>query len=320
MQYYFDNDSTNPFYNHAVEYFFAMHKIPVFILWHNKDAILLGKNQNLYREVNLNYANENGITLVRRLSGGGCIYTDEKNMQYTFVESDDYANDFKHFAQMMIAQMEKMGLNPEFSGRNDILIDGKKISGNAQYIKNSMVVHHGTILFDIDSEKMSKSLTPQKIKFEGKAVKSAASRITTINDMIDMEYDEFFNKIKKGIIEDNKLLPYTLNDEDKEEVMEYKKMFEDHDFIYSKGETSANYQKKHDFGIVEYSYNIKENLLEDFKIEGDFFSKKDISEFCNMFEGKSFTIDEFHNILKKIDINEYIVGMNEKVFLGDIFD
>lgn len=320
MKYYFNNDSVDPYYNFAVEYFFAKHNIPVFILWRNKDSILLGKNQNIYREVNLKYTEENGINLVRRLSGGGCIYTDEKNMQYTFIESQNYANDFKHFANMIINQMKKMGLNPEFSGRNDILIDGKKISGNAQYMKNSMVVHHGTILFDIGFEKMMHSLTPQKIKFEGKAIKSVESRITTINDMIDMEYDEFFKKIKNGIIEDNNLEEYVLNDSEKEEVNKYIDLFKNEEFIYSKGETTANYQRKHKFGVVEYSYNIKDNLIDSFKIEGDFFSNKDISEFCDMFVGKAMTIDGFHNVLNDVNIGEYIVGMDEKVFLGDIFD
>ncbi|MDU3193126.1 MAG: lipoate protein ligase C-terminal domain-containing protein, partial [Finegoldia magna] len=146
------------------------------------------------------------------------------------------------------------------------------------------------------------------------------SRITTINDMIDMEYDEFFNKIKNGIIEDNNLEEYVLNDSEKEEVNKYIDLFKNEEFIYSKGETTANYQRKHKFGVVEYSYNIKDNLIDSFKIEGDFFSNKDISEFCDMFVGKAMTIDGFHNVLHDVNIGEYIVGMDEKVFLGDIFD
>lgn len=320
MEFYFDNDSTNPFYNHALEYFFVMHRLPVFILWRNKDAILLGRNQNLYREINLKYVEENNIFLVRRLSGGGCIYTDERNMQYTFVEGNEFSNNFKFFANMIINQLAKIGLRAEFTGRNDILIDGKKISGNAQYMKNSMVVHHGTILYDISKEKLMNSLTPQKIKFQGKSVKSVSSRVSTIKDMVDMTYDEFFERVKNGIIEDNKLKVYKLTDADREEILGYEKMFRNKDFIYSRKKTEANYQVKHNFGLVEYSYSIKNNLVESFEIEGDFFSNKDIRDLCNLFLGKSMTIEAFREVLSGVDLGEYIVGMDKKVFLGDIFD
>lgn len=319
LKYYFNNDSRNPYYNHALEYFFANHKIPIFMLWSNDDAVLLGKHQNIFREVDLSYAKNNDIELVRRLSGGGAIYTDPLNMQFSFVESQAYGNDFKYFAGLMINQLKKLGIEAEFTGRNDILVDSSKVSGNAQYMKNSMVVHHGSILYNINMEKLSHVLTPQKIKFQGKEVKSVQSRIKTLSDMVDLDSKEFFKKIQDGIIEDLKLEEYKIDDRYHDEIESYVEKFKDDYFVLGHGLTKANYQVKHPYGVVEYSYDINKAYIENFAIEGDFFSKKDLEEFIQKFEGKKMDVGVFEEILSHVDIDEYIVGMNKKDFIGDMF-
>ncbi|MDY6065675.1 MAG: lipoate--protein ligase [Finegoldia sp.] len=319
LKYYFKNDSRDPYYNHALEYFFANHKLPIFMLWSNDDAILLGRHQNLFREVDVKYARDNNIKLVRRLSGGGAIYTDPLNAQFTFIESQDRGNDFKYFAELIIEQLAKFGIKAEFVGRNDIHVNGSKVSGNAQYMKNSMVVHHGTILYNVNMEKLSHALTPQKIKFEGKQVKSVQSRVTTLSDMVDLDSKGFFAAIQDGIINDLNLEEYKLDEKDKDEIESYVQKFKDEDFILGQGATKARYQVKHPFGIVEYVYDINNGKMENFAIEGDFFSNKDIEEFTQKFEGKKMDVGLFEEILNDICIDDYIVGMNKKDFIGDIF-
>lgn len=155
----------------------------VFILWINEPSIIVGKNQNTHAEINGKYVHDNGIHVVRRISGGGAVYHDLNNLNYTIISNENSGSrtfDFKAFSEPVIQTLEELGVKAEFSGRNDITIDGKKISGNAQAYIEGRVMHHGCILFDVDLTVLSKALETSKEVVEAKGVKSVRSRVDNI--------------------------------------------------------------------------------------------------------------------------------------------
>ena len=143
------NEKTNPYFNLAMEeYFLKNTKEDLFLLWRNESAIIVGKNQNTLSEINYEYVKEHDIKVVRRQSGGGAVFHDLGNICFTFIAcNNNHFSDFKRFTMPIVDALKGLGVNAEFSGRNDLLIDGQKFSGNAQYNYKDRVMHHGTLLF-----------------------------------------------------------------------------------------------------------------------------------------------------------------------------
>lgn len=186
------NNSTNPFINLALEEYFLKYKAlkdDVLILWQNEPVVVVGKNQNTYEELNAEYIENKNIKVVRRLSGGGAVYHDLGNLNFTIIKNNAevYRNDFSFFAMPVIKCLEIYDVTASFSGRNDILIDGKKFSGNAQYFYKDKVLHHGTLLFSSDLTVLAKALKVRQDKFESKGIKSMQSRVANIGDYIDKD-------------------------------------------------------------------------------------------------------------------------------------
>ena len=144
-----NNTNINPYFNLAMEeYFLKNAKEDIFLLWQNENAIIVGKNQNTLSEINYDYVKNNNIKVVRRQSGGGAVFHDLGNINFTFISYNDNSfSDFKKFTMPIVAALKELNINAEFSGRNDLLIDNQKFSGNAQYNYKNNVMHHGTLLF-----------------------------------------------------------------------------------------------------------------------------------------------------------------------------
>ncbi|HCX64921.1 MAG TPA: lipoate--protein ligase, partial [Eubacteriaceae bacterium] len=184
-----------PYYNMALEEY-LMQEMPkddyVFFYIHSP-SIIIGKHQNTIEEINQEYVNENNIFISRRLSGGGAVYHDEGNLNFSFVmkaENKDI-NNFKKFTQPIILALKELGIESELSGRNDLTIDGKKFSGNAQYARKGRLLHHGTLLFDSTMSNLSKSLNVKELKIKSKGVKSVKSRVTNIKPYLKEDYSIF---------------------------------------------------------------------------------------------------------------------------------
>ena len=163
---YVVNNSNDPYFNHAVEeYIMNNFSEEVFMLWINKPTILIGRNQNTMSEIELDYVNENDIEVVRRLSGGGAVYNDYGVMQFTFItykNQNPLEDGFEKFARPVIEALNSLGVKAEFTGRNDILIEGKKICGNAQYSNKDKIIHHGTLLYNGDMSVIGKALKSRR--------------------------------------------------------------------------------------------------------------------------------------------------------------
>ena len=183
---YIVSQSNKPDFNIALEEYCFKQMTQfdkIFILWINEPSIIVGKNQNTHAEINEKYVKEKGIHVVRRISGGGAVYHDLNNLNYTIISNEDCDSrrfDFKAFSEPVIQTLKDLGVEAQFTGRNDITINGKKISGNAQAYLGGRVMHHGCILFDVDLTVLSKALESSDKIVDAKGVKSVRSRVGNI--------------------------------------------------------------------------------------------------------------------------------------------
>ena len=176
---------------------------PLVLFYIQEPCVILGRNQNAYEEIDLAYAREKGIVITRRLSGGGAVYDDLGNVSFSFVVQEGHQafGDFKAFTKPIIEALHKMGATgAEISGRNDLLIDGKKFSGNAMYTKKGKMYTHGTLMYDVDLAEVQRVLTVSKKKIESKGTKSVRGRVTNLRPYLDEKYqkltiEEFRNRL-----------------------------------------------------------------------------------------------------------------------------
>ena len=202
---YLESSSNDPAFNLALEqYVFDVlsQEDEFFMLWRNRDAVIVGLNQNTHDEINSGFLDDNDIPVIRRLSGGGAVFHDLGNLNFTFVTSVNGAADSFEVSMRPIADaLISLGLGAELIGRNDMTLGGRKISGSAQYLKDGKLMHHGTLLYDTDLEKMSKALHVADEKLASKGIKSIRSRVTNIREHLakDMTIDEFFSYMRSAI-------------------------------------------------------------------------------------------------------------------------
>lgn len=328
---YVINDSNDPYFNHAAEeYLMNNFDDEIFMLWINKPSILIGRNQNTISEIKLDYVKENNIEVVRRLSGGGTVYNDLGNMNFTFItyrnSSDSQVkNGFKKFALPVVGALKSLGVNAEFTGRNDITIEGAKISGNAQYFQKHKLLHHGTILYDCDMSKLSLALKSKPIKFVDKSVKSVESRVTNIAPHINerMSLSGFREYLKNYVIKTHDIKNiYKFNEKDIEEIEKIaKRRFRTWEWNYGK---SPNYKYnnaiKSSGGVIETHLNVENNKIKDISIYGDFFGEGNIKELEEKLIDVKHNIKSLEDALDDIKLDKYISGISTEEFIECLLD
>lgn len=322
---YLNNTNTDPALNHAIEEYFLMQtQDEVFMLWQNVPTALLGKHQDAYAELDLDYTKEKGIQVVRRLSGGGTVFCDLQNMQYSFITDaveEDGENAFSRFAAPVVDALKNLGLAAEFTGRNDIVINGKKVSGNAQYRYRNRILHHGTLLFDVNREMLAGALRSRPIKFEKKAVKSVSSRIGTIKDWLpEMTVTQFMTYLKEHIVKWYDISEVLEPDADlMDRVKPYLGRFQDPNWNMGiQSREMTGYSVKYPFGLVDYKLRLKDNRIEELIIGGDFFSEGEPAELARQLVGCELKADSLRPLLTQVGVGELIKGMQPEDLLEDL--
>lgn len=312
---YIYNDSIEPYFNLALEeYFLKQTDEEYFILWRNEPCIVVGKNQNTLSEIHLEFVKEKNIKVVRRLTGGGAVFHDLGNINFTFIVNDESSfNDFKGFVAPIIGTLKTLGIDAEFSGRNDMLIEGKKFSGNAQCKHKSRVMHHGTLLFSSNMNDLSGALKPKDIKFSDKSVKSVASRVTNISEHLANKLSvlEFKDEIFRYISSNTQSPIDSLTQEEIEKISRLR------DEKYSTWEWNFGNSPKYSFynekrfaaGTFEVHIDVLKGIIKDIKIFGDFFGKNDISELEASLKNISHEKASISKALSNIDISKYITNI-----------
>lgn len=321
MKYIVSNTNDTHFNMAMEEYFFKklLDEEEIFILWINQPSIIIGKHQNAIEEINAEYVRENNICVARRVSGGGAVYHDLNNLNYTIISSKvgSEAFDFKTFSQPVINVLKKLGVNAEFTGRNDIQIDSKKICGNAQAYFNGRMMHHGCLLFDVDLTVLSKALKVSKDKIESKGIKSVRSRVTNIlNELPEkITIQEFMNMILDEMKSTNKdFSEYIFTDE---QLRDIKKAREEKqstwEWVYGKSpDYNIKRGVKYQSGKITTYADVHGSIIKNIKIYGDFFGINDVDDIEKVLVGRKYTYADVLEALQQFDISKYFLGISRE--------
>ena len=312
---YIVNNSNDPAYNIALESYAFRELVgedELFLLWINEPAIIIGKHQNAIAEINKEYTDSHGIHVVRRLSGGGAVYHDLNNLNYTIIsnKADEGAFDFKTFSKPVIDTLATLGVKADFTGRNDLEIDGKKICGNAQAYYKGRMMHHGCLLFDVDMSVLADALKVSKDKIESKGVKSVRARVTNINNelpqkMTVLEFkDAILNQMKKEYPD---MEEYVLSEDELKHIQDIRdSQFGTWDWTY--GETpdyTIERNVRYPAGKITSFTNVEKSVIESIKIYGDFFGIGDVSDIETLLVGTRYEYKDVLAKLQTVDINHY---------------
>ncbi len=324
---YIRNDSTNPYFNLAMEeYLFNLDDSNDYVLlWQNEPTIVVGKNQNTAEEINSEYVREKGIHVVRRITGGGAVYHDLGNLNFTFINKGNGKKefDFGKFTMPIVKALGKLGVEAELSGRNDITIDQKKFSGNAQYVKQDKVLHHGTLLFNSKMEELAKALRVSEDKYQSKGIKSVRSRVTNIAEHLSekITVSEFKALLLRYMFdEDTELTESCLSESDLHEIeslMKNKYLTWDWNYGVSP-EFNVKQGKRFESGKVEVLINVKQGIIQDIKFYGDFFGSGDPQEIETILKGKRYEEGTLRDSLYKLNISDYFKGITLEELLSCI--
>ena len=290
----FINESTDPFYNQAFEEFvfenFA--EDDVFYLWQNRPAIVVGCYQNICREVNVHALRRRGVPVVRRMSGGGTIYTDLGGWQFTFIQHRDAGEiQFHEYIAPVIDALREMGVNASFNGRNDLTIDGRKFSGNAQYRLGDSIVHHGSLLFDTDIEQMVASTTVDDYKILSKSIKSVRDRVTNIAEHLPSPMDP--HAFKAGMVRhimNGSTEQYSLTPGDDARIRQLaREKFAAWECIFG-ADPKFNIERTGRFagGKMEFKIDVRKGVIQSASVYGDFFSTLDAKTICDALVGSRY--------------------------------
>lgn len=292
------------------------------MLWQNEPTVVIGKNQNAYAEINMDFIEENHIHIARRITGGGAVYHDLGNLNYTFISSGraERGIDFEYFTRPIIEALASVGVKAELSGRNDLIADGKKISGNAQHTANGRTLHHGTLLFDSELDILSSALKVDEEKIKSKGIKSTRSRVTNINAILGGKYtmEEFIGLLSEHV--QSKYSPDSISAPQNSEVDRLYKRNCSREWIFPERELLSSYslvkKKRYPFGIVEIYLEMSNDIIKDIKIRGDFFGVSPTQELESRLIGAS--IKEAEKIVENIEIEKYIFGASKDIFLEQL--
>ena len=272
---YIESNSTSPQYNLAMEEYLLLHchlNECILYLWQNAHTVVIGKNQNAWKECNISKLAEENGTLVRRLSGGGCVYHDLGNLNFTFIcQKDNY--DVQKQSEVILKAVQKLGIYAEKSGRNDLLVNGKKFSGHAYYKQKDFCYHHGTIMFDVNTETLSKYLNVSKAKLQAKGVDSVRSRVCNLKEFNkDITIDLLKEKLQEAFCEvyGNAYTKKELDKTQKQEIEALRLKYASWEWTYGRNMTFTHqHQTRFDWGELMLSFVVEKGVICDVEVYSD---------------------------------------------------
>ena len=323
---YIDIRTTDPAFNLALEQY-VFDRMPrdrqYFLLWQNENAVIIGKHQNTLAEINESCVRERNIRVVRRLSGGGAVFHDLGNLNFTWITDaePDGAIDLKRFCQPVADVLTALGAEAHVDGRNDILVDGKKISGNAQYVRQGRIMHHGTLLYDSDLTALDGVLRADPGKLQGKGIRSVRSRVTTIRPYLrkDITIAELKELLVERLFPDGDVTRYELTAEDIAAVEKLKQeRYGTWEWNYGASPVGMLTRKKRieGCGTVEAHIGLEKGCITEIVFRGDFFSSVEPEELVPLLVGLPLTEEALRPVLTSADVPSFFTGATTEEILS----
>ena len=306
-----------PFYLAMEEY--AAHIMgsdDIFFMWQVEPTVIFGRNQLIDNEVNLDYCREHSIAVYRRKSGGGCVYADRSNIMFSYITAgDNVAQTYSRYTQAVVAMLRQLGLNATDNGRNDILIDGLKVSGNAFYHLPGHNIVHGTMLYDTDMAHMMQAITPSRAKLESKGVSSVPSRITTLCQHITLSIEDFEAHARQALCSGE----MHLTQADVEQIEHMAAGYLKPEFIY--GHNPRCNVKRHARleGAGEFTVNmeVSHNVIRHMDMAGDFFVLADLDrQVLERLQGVALTREAITRALADVNMSDIVLNLNNEQFIN----
>lgn len=287
------SDNTDPYFNlSAEEYFFKEFKEDIFMLWRSEPAVIVGKHQNTLAEINYNYIKKNNIKVARRLSGGGTVYHDLGNINFTFIVNgkEDQLINFKRFIEPVLKVLHDLSVNAEFKGKNNIMVNNRKISGNAEHIFRERVLHHGTLLFNSQLDILNESIRITPGRYRDKAVKSKRGVVANIKEYLQSELDilDFRDLLLKHVVTNyHNPVIYKLGDKDIEKIYTLvKDKYSTWEWIYGYSpKYSLDCVYKTDIQDILFRIFVEDGIIKDVDVKGIYDNEKILLELPGLIKG-----------------------------------
>lgn len=319
---FYRSPSTDPAWNLAMEeYFFEKmdRSRSYFLLWQNHNTVVIGKNQNTMAEIDREYIRRNDIRVVRRLSGGGAVYHDDGNLNFTFITDAPEGGqiDLHRFCLPIAQALRSFGVEAVIGGRNDITVDGKKFSGNAQYVRQGRVMHHGTLMFDSDLTVLQKALRVDREKIASKGILSVASRVTNLRPYLPegVSMELFAQRLLEALAGGETPPLLQLTEADLADIQQRKEArYDTWEWNYgcSPECTVVNSRRIEGCGTVRVHLRLEGGRIRDLQITGDFFGNRDACELCALLEGCECRYEAILLRLADISTEEYIHNLSDR--------
>ncbi len=324
--YYIDGSNTfDPTLNLALEEYALTNfdlDASYLLFYINEPSIIVGKNQNTFAEINPEYVQEHGIHVVRRLSGGGAVYHDRGNLNFSFITKNDgnAFRNFHRFTEPIIAALRKLGVQAELTGRNDIQVGDRKISGNAQFATMNRMFSHGTLLFDVNLDNIAQALRVDAEKIASKGIASVRSRVANIREFLqeDMTIEMFRETLLQFLFEGRTVPVRRLTDVDWNRVHELaEQRYRNWNWNFGKSpECNLKRQQRFPGGAIDVRLLVKDGLIEMCKIYGDFFCLDDILDIETSLIGRRYLQADLMATLSAFDLNRYFGNVSAEQFVS----